>query len=41
MLGYMLMVYSQDTNNQRVQSSYEYINEHVLKKLDDVFKGEE
>ncbi len=40
MLGYMLMVYSQDVNNSRVNSAYEYVNEHVLKKLDDIFEGE-
>ncbi len=40
LLGYMLMVYAQETNSRRAMEAFDYFNENILKNLDTLFREE-
>ncbi len=40
LLGYMLMVYAQETNSKRASDAFDYFNENILKEIDTLFKEE-
>ncbi len=40
LLGYMLMVYAQETNSKRAIDAFDYFNENILKNLDTLFREE-
>ncbi len=38
LLGYMLMVYAQETRGKRAEEAFNYFNDRILKKLDNMFR---
>ncbi len=40
LLGYMLMIYAQEIGTRKTIEAYDYFNDHILKKLDNIFKEE-
>ncbi|WP_036225144.1 hypothetical protein [Mesoaciditoga lauensis] len=40
LLGYMLMVYAQETGNKKALDAFDFFNEHILKNLDTMFREE-
>ncbi len=40
LLGYMLMLYAQDVGNKKATEAYDYFNDHILRKLDNMFREE-
>ena len=40
LMGYMLMVYAQETNSKRATDAFEFFNEQVLKNIDTMFREE-
>ena len=40
LLGYMMMVYAQETNSKRALDAFNFFNEHILKNIDTMFREE-
>ena len=40
LLGYMLMVYTQESGSKRAEEAFDYFNDRILKKLDNMFREE-
>lgn len=40
LLGYMLMIYAQEVGSRKAMEAYDYFNDRVLKKLDNMFREE-
>ena len=40
LMGYMLMVYAQETNGKKAMEAFDFFNEHILKNIDTMFREE-
>ena len=40
LLGYMLMVYAQESGSKRAEEAFDYFNSRILKKIDNMFREE-
>lgn len=40
LVGYMLMVYSQESGSKRAEKAFDYFNDRILKRLDNMFREE-